>query len=108
MSVKECGLKVDIHIVSGDSVTLGAHTKILTFFENFPSPPKSDKVIRMEEEADVLQVLLRFMHNARQPDLSIIPFTRLFSVAEAAEKYLIHSAMERCKIQMGCACFHLI
>jgi len=108
-TVKECTLKVDIRIVSSDSITLGAHMQTLAFFKNFPSLPKSeDKVINLEEGAEVLQVLLRFMHNAREPDLGQIPFPQLFSVAKAAEKYLVYSAMERCKIQMECACFYLI
>lgn len=109
--VEECTLKVDIRIVSGDSIILGAHTKNLAFFGNgFPSLPGSksdDSVIRLEEEAEVLQLLLRFMHNIRQPDLSLIPFSQLFSLAEAAEKYLVYSAMESCKTQMECACSYL-
>jgi hypothetical protein len=99
MTVDECSLEVDVHIVSSDSVAIGAHTVNLALFGGgFPS----EKVIHLEEASDVLQLLLRFMHNTRQPDLNTTSFSQLFSLAEAAEKYQVYSAMGNCKTQLGC------
>ncbi|SRR5258705_9582888 len=98
MTVDQCSLAVDVHIVSSDSVTIGAHTQNIALFGNgFPS----ENINNLEEESEVLQLLLRFMHNTRQPDLSTTPFSELVSLAEAAEKYRVYSAMGSCKTQLG-------
>jgi hypothetical protein len=100
MTVNQCSLVVDTDIISSDSVTIGAHSRNLSLFgTGFPS----EKVIQLEEEAEILQLLLTFMHHTRQPDLSTIPFSQLFSLAEAAEKYQVYSAMGNCSAQLGCA-----
>jgi hypothetical protein len=41
------------------------------------------------------------MHNARQPNLSKLPFPTLELLAEAVEKYMVFSAMQVCMMHMG-------
>lgn len=59
-----------------------------------------DKIVTLSEKASVLGPLLHFMHNTRQPDLSKLSFPTLGSLAEAAEKYMVFSAMQVCKTYM--------
>lgn len=54
----------------------------------------------LEESGEVLELMLRFMHHTRQPNLSCLSPATLSSLAEAAEKYLIYSAMELCRVFM--------
>jgi len=62
-------------------------------------------VARLHEKSDIVSLILRYMHNARQPDLSEVPFRILSALAEAVEKYKIYSAMEVCKVHMASVLF---
>ncbi|KAF9472588.1 hypothetical protein BDN70DRAFT_818431, partial [Pholiota conissans] len=79
-----------------------AHMKNLELYsEGFPqagSVKLDSDVPALEETADVLELMLQFMHHTRQPDLSEVSFTLLSSLAEAVEKYMIYSAMDICKV----------
>ncbi|PFH48566.1 hypothetical protein AMATHDRAFT_149663, partial [Amanita thiersii Skay4041] len=54
----------------------------------------------MTETAEVLHLLLGFMHRQRQPDLFGYGSDVVMSLAEAAEKYVVYSAMEICRLHM--------
>jgi hypothetical protein len=96
-------LTVDIVLKSSDGELFGAHQRNLEVYtEGFPiagSTVVSDPVC-LEEAADVLHLMLQYTHHVRQPSLDTIPFTLLAALTEAAEKYMIYSAMEICKMKM--------
>lgn len=52
--------------------------------------------VELAEDADTLKVLMRFMHKQRYPKVSWLETDQLFSLAEAAEKYLVYSAISAC------------
>ncbi|KAF9472587.1 hypothetical protein BDN70DRAFT_886834 [Pholiota conissans] len=102
---EDCALLVDIVLQSSDGVIFGAHMKNLAeFSEAFPrkdSVVVDEDVPILEESADVLKLMLQFMHHAPHPSLRNVPFTLLSSLAEAVEKYTIFSAIELCKVHMS-------
>lgn len=104
-SVKFCKLTIDTTLKSSDGELFGAHQRNLETYsdsEEFPidgSATTSDPVC-LEETADVVLLMLQFMHQIRQPTLDNISFSLLASLADAAEKYRIYSAMGVCKIKM--------
>jgi hypothetical protein len=57
-------------------------------------------VVPLDEQADVLELMLPFMHHTQLPDLSDLSIDLLSRLAEAAEKYGIYSAMSTCNAVM--------
>ena len=55
----------------------------------------------IEEDSEVLSLMLHFMHKQPQPDLQQVQIGVLVRLAEAAEKYLIYSAMSICRVMIG-------
>jgi len=101
--VKDCYLCIDLVIESSDGARFGAHKRNLEQYSaGFPTAEETvfDNIVTLSEEASVLGPLLHFMHNTRQPDLSKLSFVTLELLAEAAEKYMVFSAMQVCKIYM--------
>ncbi|KAJ7877609.1 hypothetical protein B0H13DRAFT_2200535 [Mycena leptocephala] len=103
----ECALEADIYLRSSDGILFEAHSKNLELYSGgFPPANFADvggderEVVQMTETSSVLALLLQYVHNQRQPDSSRFQFETLAGLAEAAEKYLVFSAMEVCKIQM--------
>ncbi|KAJ7077436.1 hypothetical protein B0H15DRAFT_789674, partial [Mycena belliarum] len=84
-----------------------AHSKNLELYSG-GFPPSSlvtvggneREVVQVTECSAVLALLLQYVHNQRQPDSSKFDFKTLDGLAEAAEKYLVYSAMEVCKLRM--------
>jgi len=102
-TVSDCYLAIDVKLNSADGQVFGAHQRNLEVFSDaFPTAGSTtaNEVVNLEENAEVLQLMLQFMHNTRQPDLNKIPFSTLAPLAEAAEKYMIYSAMQICHIHM--------
>ena len=101
--MEDCKNSVDITLESIDGITFGAHQKNLEFFsEGFPvaGSTVATEVVQLQENADVLRIMLKFMHNARIPELKNIQFSTIAPLAEAVEKYMIFSAMEVCRAYM--------
>lgn len=101
--MEDCKVSVDIMLKSIDGIIFGAHQKNLEFFsEGFPvaGSTVATEVVDLQENADVLRIMLRFMHNARVPELKSIQFSTVAPLAEAVEKYMIYSAMEVCRAYM--------
>ncbi|KAJ7307078.1 hypothetical protein DFH08DRAFT_758006 [Mycena albidolilacea] len=107
-----CTLIVDIFLRSSDGVLHAAHSKNLEMYgEGFPpsalvsvsrgGDTAQPEVVQMTEQSDIIELLLKYMHLQRQPDLSRHKFDTLAGLAEAAEKYLVYSAMDVCRIRMG-------
>ena len=105
--IADCPLTTDVILRSSDGVEYGAHSTNLEIYSGGFPPATSTKVtadpgdiVQMPETSAVLKLLLHYMHNDRQPDSSKIPFSVLYPLAEAVEKYMVFSAMEVCKIRM--------
>nr|GAT50047.1 predicted protein [Mycena chlorophos] len=109
-----CKTVVDVVLRSSDGKLLAAHAKNLEFFaEGFPpaalldtnthADSKTFEVVQMAENAAALELLLQYMHTQKLPNLANVPFSVLAQLAEAAEKYLVYSAMDACKSRMRIA-----
>ncbi|TRM57641.1 hypothetical protein BD626DRAFT_208048 [Schizophyllum amplum] len=102
--VAGCRLPVDIFLQSSDGILTGAHTRNLeTFGEAFPSSslaaPPSEPIV-LDEPADVLQLLMHFMHLIPQPSLEGRSFELVLRFAEAVDKYGVHAADQLCWLKM--------
>ena len=109
-SVEDCNISVDITLKSIDEITFGAHQKNLEFYsQGFPiaGSTVATEVVQLQEKADVLRIMLIFMHNTRLPDLNKLEFSIISPLAEAAEKYMIYSAIALCRIKMEFVCYIL-
>lgn len=110
-AVANCELPVDIVLKSSDGSLVGAHHGNLAHFsEAFPVPGSvktTDAPIDLPEDGETLRVLMQFMHHQRLPNLADhVPNlfkkpTKLLALAEAAEKYLVYSAMGMCNLRIA-------
>jgi len=71
---------------------LEAHTKRF--------PPALGAVIPLSETSKVLDLLFLFIYPQRHPEVERMEFETLASLAEAAEKYAVYSAMATCSLGM--------
>ncbi|KAJ6541999.1 hypothetical protein DFH09DRAFT_1368230 [Mycena vulgaris] len=102
-----CTLDADLVLRSSDGMLYAAHSKNLELYSG-GFPPSSfatvggdeREIVQLTEASSVLTLLLQFLHNQRQPDSTKFEFERLAGLAEAAEKYMVYSAMEVCKLRM--------
>ena len=109
-AVEGCQREIDITLKSSDGVTFGAHTTYLEMFSNgFPpaefrgtdgSTDGTLTVVSLPESADIVSLLLHYMHPRQQPDSSEFTFGVLERLAWATEKYMVFPATEVCKIRM--------
>ncbi|TFK70764.1 hypothetical protein BDN72DRAFT_818421 [Pluteus cervinus] len=104
--VPDCTLPIDVVIKTSDAKYFGTHLQNLeSYGEGFPpaSLGKRKRVNYMdiEEDSDVLSLMLDFMHKQPQPDLQQLQIKVLVRLAEAAEKYLIYSAISICRVMIG-------
>ncbi|KAJ7114177.1 hypothetical protein C8R43DRAFT_961418 [Mycena crocata] len=93
----------DVIFRSSDNVLFGIHRPNLeTNTEGFPPPEisTSDEIVSLSESSATLELLFQFIYPRRHPALDEIPFSDLASLAEAAEKYQVFSAMNICRIRM--------
>ncbi|KAH9915336.1 uncharacterized protein B0H18DRAFT_99587 [Fomitopsis serialis] len=96
----------DVTISSKDDVLFKVHRKNLEFHsDSFPGSdvPVDNEIVALTETASTLELLFQFMYRQRLPDLSKVGTKELATVAEAAEKYCVYSAMEICKVYMQAA-----
>ncbi|TFK34131.1 hypothetical protein BDQ12DRAFT_727172 [Crucibulum laeve] len=100
--VDTCLVPADLVLVSSDGIRVGAHSHCLELYSGgFISVlPTISATEALEETAEVLEILMYYMHNGRQPSSRNIPFHILQALAAAAEKYLVYSAMEVLNLQM--------
>ena len=106
LTVKGCLLRVDIAFKSSDGSFLGAHTTNLSeHSEGFPpacfaSSEMTKHPVELTESSEVLEMMLKYMHNTRLTRLEDISPTTVWDVAYAAEKYLIYPLMEVCRLHI--------
>ncbi|KAG7091612.1 hypothetical protein E1B28_010631 [Marasmius oreades] len=100
---KGCTIPVDITLQSSDGIHFGAHKKNLEYFsEGFPpvewTDEKTDEIVELSEKEIVLELLLRFMHNAALPILSKEcsgwNINDLLAFIDAVEKYGVFIALQ--------------
>jgi hypothetical protein len=94
-----------MNVKTGDGNILGAHSENLgALSRSFPQPAAvpgaSLPVTTVNEDSDVVELMLKFMHYMPFPDLSELPIDLLTRLADAAEKYEIYSAMSTCRSEM--------
>ncbi|KAL1747817.1 hypothetical protein HDZ31DRAFT_80118 [Schizophyllum fasciatum] len=87
---------------ASDGKHLGAHAcSLATYGEAFPAVDGgvvTREPVGLVEDAATLRRLLAFMHLAPQPRIRALSCTEVLRLAEAAEKYIVHSATQVCAI----------
>ncbi|KAF6745854.1 hypothetical protein DFP72DRAFT_924081 [Ephemerocybe angulata] len=98
----ECQLSVDVVLLSSCGALIGAHRKNLDDFgDGFPSDDSitdSTDPVKLTEDEETLKLLLLFMHKQIYPKVSSLSGDQLFALAEAAEKYMVFSAISACNV----------
>ncbi|KAF9457609.1 hypothetical protein BDZ94DRAFT_1175170, partial [Collybia nuda] len=93
----------DVIFKSSDGVLFKLH-KINLSVNSRGFPPAEfstlNEIVQMSETSDILELLFQFCYPYRRPDLELIEFKVLTSLAEAAEKYEVFPAMSMCNIQI--------
>ncbi|KAF9473677.1 hypothetical protein BDN70DRAFT_925049 [Pholiota conissans] len=99
----------DITFISSDNTVFKIHsTHLNSGSAGFANPQKLDgsEPAQLPEPAKVLEILFQFIepppeaHGYRQPSVVEIEQSLFFQVAEAAEKYVVYSAMSNCMTYM--------
>jgi hypothetical protein len=104
--VQGCSLPTDVVIKSLDGRLFGAHSENLAAHsEGFPpacfvSPESTRDPVELTETSDVIEVMLKYMHNSRLATLEELSVTQVTDLADAAEKYLIYPLMEVCRLHI--------
>lgn len=101
-------------IESSDGTKFGTHAEYLArFSEGFPGFPiaesaRKEEVVNLTETADVLSLMLKFLHAQKPPVIVSLDFNLLLQFAEAVEKYVIYMAMPAVSYLMRFARLHLL
>ena len=56
--------------------------------------------VELTESSEVIEMMLKYMHNTRLARLEDVSPKTLWHTAYAAEKYLIYSLMEVCRLHI--------
>ncbi|KAF7362527.1 hypothetical protein MVEN_00600600 [Mycena venus] len=98
-SERFCSPDADITIASADVVLfmvhrekLEEHSVIFADAGNATGPGNRDEIVHLTETSDVLDLLFQCMYEL-QPNLQLVDFPVFAELAEAAEKYMMHSAI---------------
>ncbi|KAG5634341.1 hypothetical protein H0H81_002333 [Sphagnurus paluster] len=93
----------EIVFQSSDGIQFRIHrVNLLVCSEGF-SPPDHctfNDVVFLPESSSTMDLLFRFIYPEPQPDIENLEFEVLAPLAEAAEKYLVYSAMNTCTINL--------
>ncbi|KAJ7434629.1 hypothetical protein B0H11DRAFT_1938394 [Mycena galericulata] len=97
----------DITIQSSDGVlfklhrkNLQVHSVVFADAESATLPENGSEVVQLSETSEILDLLFQFMYPQLQPDLKTLEFRLLAGMAEAAEKYMVFSALTLCRMNM--------
>ncbi|KAJ6589476.1 hypothetical protein B0H19DRAFT_1303739 [Mycena capillaripes] len=107
-SSRFCAPDADISILSSDGVLFKVHRKNLEVHSDIfadaanatRSEPGDVEIVHLTETAEVLELLLQYMYRQRQPYLGDVKFATFANLAEAAEKYMVYSALDICQMKM--------
>jgi len=98
-----CSADAEITYQSADGVLFRIHKINLEACAEGLSPPEGstfEEIVELTEDSTILELLFQFIYPTPGPDLSSINFDYLESLAEAAEKYQVYTAMSICKSYM--------
>lgn len=105
-----CDADADVIFISNDGVMFKIYTKYLAAASAGFAIPDFTSVgtqpVLLEEPAHTLEALFQFIHppseaqQFRQPSVINMEVNLFFSLAEAAEKYLVHGVMLTCITRM--------
>ncbi|KAJ7496463.1 hypothetical protein FB451DRAFT_1019366 [Mycena latifolia] len=94
-------------VLSSDGVLFKVHRKNLEVHSDIfadatsaTKPENDDEIVHLSESSDVLDLLFQYMYRQPQPDLEAVEFRIFAGLAEAAEKYGVHSALGWCRAKM--------
>ncbi|KAK7057860.1 hypothetical protein R3P38DRAFT_2843401 [Favolaschia claudopus] len=105
-SERFCASDADLTVRSSDGVLFKVHRMNLKvhseIFSNASDAtiPENTEVVDLTESSDVLDLLFQYMYRQPQPNLKPVQFRVLLGLAEAAEKYVVYSALPAIMIQM--------
>ncbi|KAJ7496459.1 hypothetical protein FB451DRAFT_1207856 [Mycena latifolia] len=86
ISERFCAPDTDMTVSSSDGVLF--------------KPENGDELVHLSESSDVLDLLFQYMYRQPQPNLEAVDFPIVAGVAEAAEKYMVYSALPACRTKM--------
>ena len=98
-----CSADAEVTYKSSDGVLFRIHKINLETCTEGLSPPEGstfEEIVELTEDAPILELLFQFIYPTPGPDLASIDFNVFESLAEAAEKYQVYTAMSICKIYM--------
>ncbi|KAF7352234.1 BTB domain-containing protein [Mycena venus] len=104
-SERFCAADADLKVLSSDNVLFKVHRKNLEFHSDIfadaasvtiPQKDHNEDIIQFSDNSDVLDLLFQHMYRQRQPNLADLKFEVLLGLAEAAEKYVVHAALDCC------------
>ncbi|KAJ7165510.1 hypothetical protein C8R43DRAFT_986592 [Mycena crocata] len=108
VSERFCAADADLTISSSDGVlfkvyrkNLEAHSDIFADASSVTKLENGDDTVRLSESADVLDLLFQYMNRQLPPDLAPVNFSICSALAEAAEKYVVYSALRPCRTRMN-------
>ncbi|KAJ8075200.1 hypothetical protein AAF712_008131 [Marasmius tenuissimus] len=109
--IEGCGFPIDIVIKSKDGGLFGTHTKHLELFNNsFPSidsvAHRIEDVLPFEENADVVDMFLRFCHNhpSGPMDIASLGVDSAISLHKAVHRYQNYHALRACDTALNGLC----
>ncbi|KAJ7646116.1 hypothetical protein DFH06DRAFT_1050726 [Mycena polygramma] len=101
-----CASDADMTVASCDGVlfrvhrkNLAAHSDVFCNAEDATLTGSCEEIVHLSESAEILDLLFQFMYDP-SPALDSLEFGTLASLAEASEKYDVHSALTPCRLQM--------
>ncbi|KAJ7026034.1 hypothetical protein C8F04DRAFT_123968 [Mycena alexandri] len=107
ISIRFCALDSDLTIASSDGVlfkvhhkNLEVHSDVFASAEGATRPENGDEIVYLSETSDVLDLLFQYMYRQPQPELKDVEFSTFAGLAEAAEKYVVYSALGWCRMKM--------
>lgn len=93
----------DLTIRSSDGIFFQVHKLNLALSSSGFAPSEFaslDETVQLTETSTTLNLLFKFCYPERHPDVTTLRFDILESLAEAAEKYEVYSAVSVCKLRM--------
>ncbi|KZV62484.1 hypothetical protein PENSPDRAFT_247767 [Peniophora sp. CONT] len=91
----------DVELLSSDNVLFKVHRASLASHSAvFPGQEvvTNGEIVSLSESSAVLDIILQYIYPSPPCHLDGLPFTTLYQVAEAAEKYQMFAVMEICRI----------
>lgn len=90
---------------SSDGVLFQVHRRNLAahsdaFLDIVSAAPEKDGIHVLTEGSETLELLFQFVYPQRQPEPGKLTGHELNTLAEAAEKYRVYSAIQVCKVTM--------